>query len=132
MPVETAPAKPADAPIYGYDYESRHYCSGCIEGALGNNTYSTLHTAEQALDLIADDDNVDRTKEGSYSYFDFPKILRNNIGAHCADCGGPLNKDLRDHAATALCGADHTAGEDCRPAPGVPSDAHTIIPGATP
>jgi len=130
MPVETAPAKPADAPIYGYDYESRHYCSGCIEGALGENTYSTLHTPEQALDLIADDWNINRNNEGSYSYFAFPKVLRARHGATCSDCGGALDKDLRTTPA-ALCGANHTLGEDCRPAASTPENAHTIDAGAT-
>lgn len=134
MSAAIAPIQPTEAPIFGYAYESKHFCNGCIEGALFNNTYSTLHTAEQALGLIADDWNIDRTREATYSFLDFPKILRENNDAHCADCGGPLNQDLRDAEniqTRVLCGADHTAGETCRPADGAPDGAHTIISGAS-
>lgn len=134
MTAATAPIKPAAAPIFGYVYGSRHFCNGCIEGALCNNTYSQLHNAEQALDLIAADWNIDRTRESTYSFIDFPKILRATHGETCGDCGGRLNNDLRDPEAIltrVLCGADHNAGEDCRPAAGTPDGAHTIVPGAT-
>jgi hypothetical protein len=134
MSAAIAPIQPTEAPIFGYAHSSTFFCNGCIEGALFNNTYSTLHSAEQALDLIADDWNIDRTREATYSFADFPKILRENNGAHCADCGGRLDKDLRDPESTitrVLCGADHKAGESCRLADGAPDGAHTIVAGAS-
>jgi hypothetical protein len=134
MQTAIAPIEPTEASIIGYVYESRHYCNGCIEGALFNNTYSTLHSAEQALDLIANDWNIDRTRESTYSTADFPKILRGDNGTWCVDCSGPLTKDLRDPESIrtrVLCGADHAAGEPCRPTNGIPDGAHTIVTGAS-
>lgn len=132
MSAAIAPIQPTEAPIFGYAYNSTFFCNGCIEGALCENAYSELHTAEQALDLIADDNIIDRTHEETYSFADFPKILRENNGAYCADCGGPLNKDLRDPQHTPkLCAADHEAGETCRLADGIHEGAHTIVTGAT-
>lgn len=124
---------PPEAPILGYCFSGTHYCSGCIEGALCNNTYSQLHTAEQALDLIASDENIDRAREENYSYYDFPQILRENTGKTCADCGGELNKDLRDTPEDIrdLCVAAHDLGETCRLADGFPDGAHTIVTGAS-
>ena len=76
--------------IVGYTYQADTLCDVCVVDALrGRGPFVTnplMHT-EDALDVIARDEGVDRQDERSFDSGDFPKVIFADSAEDLERCG---------------------------------------------
>jgi hypothetical protein len=84
----------ADYP-QGYVFNTEIYCPGCIREMFESNLHNDpgeSYGPEETLELVAEMRGIDYSDEYSYDSDEFPKIIQDSEGEHCASCMLPLEE----------------------------------------